>query len=180
MKPHRIIAIFATLLFFSITTVCAIAVNQANAQEKPPLENKTPKEMNALEDKNTFGDWKVSCPENGPCRMAQSIVLQSSQIPILQMRVFKGKKPTALFSFPLGILLNTGWQIKIDRGKSRLLPFEICKLDGCHSGINIPAKLLRELKNGNILHIKFFDSNQKPIEPKISLKGFTKAYGALK
>lgn len=111
--------------------------------------------------------------------MAQSIVTSKETQVILQMRVFKGEKPTALFSFPLGILLNTGWQFKIDDGKSQLLPFEICKLDGCHSGINMPANLLNRLKRGNTLKVKFFDANQNAIEPQISLKGFTKAYEAL-
>ena len=129
---------------------------------------------------NTFGDWKISCPEPDPCRMAQSIVTAENKTVILQMRVFKGKEPTALFSFPLGILLNTGWQIKVDNGKSQLLPFEICKLDGCHSGIKIPTRLLNSFKRGNILRVKFFDAEQNAIEPEISLKGFTKAWGELK
>ena len=134
-------------------------------------------------DNNTFGDWKITCPDQSPCRMAQSIVTAGDNKIIMQMRVFKGKdgtKDTALFSFPLGILLNTGWQIKIDNGKTQLLPFEICKEDGCHSGINIPNSLLNAMKRGNILKVKFFDASQKAIEPMMSLKGFTKAYGELK
>ena len=154
-------------------------------QETPQStqENATSTANSDETDNNTFGDWKITCPDQAPCRMAQSIVTAGDKKVIMQMRVFKGKdgtKDTALFSFPLGILLNTGWQIKIDNGKTQLLPFEICKEDGCHSGINIPNSLLNAMKRGNILKVKFFDASQKAIEPKISLKGFTKAYGELK
>jgi len=131
----------------------------------------------------THGDWKITCPESENCRMAQSIVTTAGKQIILQMRIFKGKdgaKPTALFSFPLGILLNTGWQIKVDNGKSQLLPFEICRVEGCFAGIQLPDRLLNSFKRGNTLHVKFFDSQQNPVEPKISLAGFTKAWGELK
>ena len=114
--------------------------------------------------------------------MAQSIVTTDGTQVILQMRVFKGndgEKPTALFSFPLGILLNAGWQIKVDKDRSQLLPFEICRVEGCFAGINLTDRLLNSLKRGNTLHVKFFDSQQNPVEPKISLKGFTKAWGEL-
>lgn len=162
----------------------AQSINQAEEADHSLKSEKLKEATDARpEDPSTFGDWKITCPGGAPCRMAQSIVTANDNRIILQMRVFKGKdgaKDTALFSFPLGILLNTGWQIKIDNGKTQLLPFEICKEDGCHSGINIPNSLLNAMKRGNILNVKFFDASQKAIEPKISLKGFTKAYGELK
>lgn len=184
--------ISVALLTSALMTLPGKAQEATNAGSEASTESPTPEETttsNANDDEtktaplDTYGDWKISCPDQAPCRMAQSIVTVNDNKIILQMRVFKGKegaKDTALFSFPLGILLNTGWQIKIDNGKTQLLPFEICKVDGCHSGINIPASLLNRMKRGNILNVKFFDASQKAIEPKISLKGFTKAWGELK
>ena len=153
-----------------ILLLLALCIGSTHAQDAQTSEN----------DEQVFGDWKIACPTSRPCRMAQSIVLKEQKQVVLQLRIFKDETPTALFSFPLGILLNTGWQIKIDNGKTRLLPFEICKLDGCHSGINLTPQLVQQMKRGNILNVKFFDSNQNAVEPKISLKGFTKAYEALK
>ena len=182
-----------SLIIISITNLTAPYVVAQETSQTPEVAPQNTNEETSettsetapatATDPNTFGDWKITCPDQAPCRMAQSIVTAGDNKIIMQMRVFKGKdgtKDTALFSFPLGILLNTGWQIKIDNGKTQLLPFEICKEDGCHSGINIPNSLLNAMKRGNILKVKFFDASQKAIEPKISLKGFTKAYGELK
>lgn len=173
-----------SLIVISIINLAALYAQAQETTQTPEVKPEATSETApAAADDNTFGDWKITCPDQAPCRMAQSIVTANDKKIILQMRVFKGKdgaKDTALFSFPLGILLNTGWQIKIDSGKTQLLPFEICNVDGCHSGINIPASLLNSMKRGNILNVKFFDASQKAIEPKISLKGFTKAWGELK
>ena len=159
---------YCSILLLFLTSFPQVALAQTD---------EAPKQQETKEQK--FGDWKISCPENAPCRMAQSIVSASNNQAVLQLRIFKSKKPTALFSFPLGILLNTGWQIKVDNNKAQILPFEICKLDGCHSGINLPTSLLNQFKRGNTLNVKFFDAKQNAIEPKISLKGFTKAWEAL-
>jgi len=157
------------IFYYFYMWICFFSAQIVYAEEKNNTDTET----------NIFGDWKIACPSPDPCRMAQSITTGDGSQVVLQMRVFKQEKPTALFSFPLGILLNTGWQIKIDGGKTELLPFEICKLDGCHAGIVLTNNLIKKMKRGNILKVTFFDSNQNAIEPKISLAGFTKAYETL-
>ncbi len=112
--------------------------------------------------------------------MAQTIQAKSSKISIVRMRVFKSAKPTAVFTFPLGIRLNTGWSFRIDRSKETLLPFELCNTDGCHAGINLTPRLLRSLRRGNTLTLRITDASGKPVRPALSLDGFTKAYKALK
>lgn len=128
----------------------------------------------------TYGDWLVTCDKDNPCRMAQTVVQTSTKRLILQLRIFKGKEPTMLLTFPLGILLNTGWQYQIDGKRQTLLPFEICNSEGCHAGVKLTPKLLSSLKRGNSLSIKFFDAAKTTVNPVISLAGFTKAYGVLK
>jgi len=112
--------------------------------------------------------------------MAQTVVQASTKRLILQLRIFKKEEPTILLTFPLGILLNTGWQYQIDGKRQTLLPFEICNLEGCHAGVKLTPKLLAALKRGNNLSIKFFDAAKTTVNPVISLAGFTKAYEALK
>jgi len=128
----------------------------------------------------TYGNWQVICEQNSPCRMVQTIVQTSSRRAILQMKVYKKDTPTILLTFPLGILLSTGWQYQIDGKRQTLLPFEICNSEGCHAGVKLTSKLLTALKRGNNLSIKFFDASKTTVNPVISLAGFTKAYGALK
>ena len=128
----------------------------------------------------TFGDWQISCPKDEPCRMAQTIVLKTSRIPIVRLRVYGGARPTALFTFPLGSLLTTGWRYRVDGGKETLRPFEICNTEGCHAGVKLSSKLIGRMKRGNKLKVTFFDANQQPVTPEMSLAGFTKAFEELK
>ena len=127
-----------------------------------------------------FGDWQVNCETDTSCRMAQTVVQTSTKRLILQIKVFKKEDPTLLLTFPLGILLSTGWQYQIDGNRETLLPFEICNSEGCHAGVKLTPKLLAALKRGNKLSIKFFDAGKNTVNPVISLAGFTKAYEALK
>jgi len=126
-----------------------------------------------------FGDWQVACGDGEPCRMSQTVVQTSSRRLILQMRVLKSEEPTALLTFPLGILLSTGWQFQIDARQHTLLPFEICNTEGCHAGVRLTPNLLSAMKRGNNLSIKFLDASETTVNPVISLAGFTKAYEAL-
>lgn len=126
-----------------------------------------------------FTDWRVACDADAPCRMAQTVVQPSSGRLIIQMKVFSGEVPTALLSFPLGILLSTGWQYQIDGGQKVTLPFEICNTEGCHAGIRLTSATLASLKRGNEFRITFYDASQSAVQPVISLAGFTKAWNAL-
>lgn len=128
---------------------------------------------------DTFGDWKIICDDGAACRMSQTIGQTDTSRVIVQLRVFKGEAPTALLTFPLGILLSTGWSYEIDGGRNTVLPFEICNTSGCHAGLRLDADLLQRLKRGNHLTITFRDAANEPVMPVISLSGFTKAYEAL-
>tara|TARA_R110000850_G_scaffold94971_1_gene199888 strand:+ start:14086 stop:14424 length:339 start_codon:yes stop_codon:yes gene_type:complete len=112
--------------------------------------------------------------------MAQTIVQPSTRRLILQIKVFSGEEATALLTFPLGILLSTGWQYDIDGGRKTVLPFEICNADGCHAGIKLDPQLLSAMKRGNTMRVRFFDAAQTEVNTEISLIGFTKAYEAMK
>ncbi len=126
-----------------------------------------------------FSDWRVACDEAQTCRIAQTIVQPSTRRLILQMKVFAGEEPTLLLSFPLGILLSTGWQYQIDGNRKTVLPFEICNSEGCHAGVKLTPQLLKAMQRGSEMKITFFDAGQDEVEPVISLIGFTKAWEAL-
>jgi invasion protein IalB len=126
-----------------------------------------------------FTDWRVSCAQEQPCRMSQTVVQPATARAIVQMKVFKGDDPTLLVSFPLGILLSPGWRYRIDGGRERVLPFEICDASGCHAGIKLTPDLLNSMKRGIEMRITFYDAARAAVEPTISLAGFTKAWEVL-
>ena len=127
-----------------------------------------------------FSDWRVACNETQICRMAQTIVQPSTRRLILQMKVFAGEEPTLLVSFPLGILLSSGWQYQIDSNRKIILPFEICNFEGCHAGVKLTPQLLKAMQRGSEMKITFLDAGREEVKPVISLTGFTKAWEALR
>jgi Invasion protein B, involved in pathogenesis len=111
--------------------------------------------------------------------MSQTVAQTTTARAILQAKIFKGEDPTLLVSFPLGILLSTGWRYRIDGGSEAILPFEICDNTGCHAGVKLTPNLINAMKHGNEMKVTFFDAAQAPVEPVLSLTGFTKAWEAL-
>lgn len=130
-------------------------------------------------DQEVFTNWQIVCDDSQPCRMSQTIAQPSSSRVILQARVFRAESPTLLLTFPLGILLSTGWSYRIDNGRETITPFEICNTSGCHAGVALDVELLQQLKRGNKLHITFRDASNAAVTPEISLLGFTLAFEAL-
>ncbi len=126
-----------------------------------------------------FTDWQVFCEQDQPCRMSQAVAQPATGRVILQVKVFGGDEPTLLVSFPLGILLGPGWRYRIDSGPEIVVPFEICDMNGCHAGVPLQADLLRSMQRGNRMKVTFFDAARTPVEPVVSLAGFTSAWNAL-
>lgn len=156
----------------------AMASPETPPAVEPPLVTAPPAPVSPTEDP-TFGDWRVLCDDGTPCRMVQAIVQPATSRLILQIKVFRTEEPVALLSFPLGILLSTGWQYEVDGKRGPVLPFEICNAEGCHVGLPIGPDLLAALKRGTKLRIRFLDAARTEVTPEISLTGFTKAYEAL-
>lgn len=129
---------------------------------------------------DVFRDWKLLCDDGEKCRISQAVVTAKYQRVVLQVQVFKTPEPTVLFSFPLGVMLNTGWWYQVDRKGEKLRPYEFCDSKRCYAGVKLSDNLLGQYKQGRELKVSFYDAARKKISPVISLKGFTKAYGALR
>ena len=146
---------------------------------------------------DVFGRWQYLCPDNEPCRIAQSIVTKDGQRPVVVVRIFKpqtaeaeaaakdktkAETPVAVgvITLPLGIFLAPGFALKIDEGKARRFAYESCDERGCHLGLKIDKPMFAELNKGKTATVQFFDSAQKPAVLNLSLEGFAAAYEALK
>ncbi|MGC3939527.1 invasion associated locus B family protein [Roseobacter sp. EG26] len=133
-----------------------------------------------LEEERTFDDWFVTCSSGQTCRMVQTVIQPSTGRLILQVKIIAGETTTALFTFPLGVLLSTGWSYDIDGRRQRILPFEVCNTDGCHAGLKLSMRELDALKRGNHLNLRFHDAAATEVPVQVSLAGFTNAFNALK
>lgn len=140
--------------------------------------------------RTTHGAWEVACASDGKtCAMAQ-IGNDSSGTPVLEMVIRKLPEPlevgdqTAIAVLdvitPLGVVLTDGLSIKIDKAKAESAPFQICTEQGCLVREPIDADLIGRMKRGGTAKITVVAANQGEVTANISLKGFTKAYAAVK
>jgi len=137
----------------------------------------------------TYGAWQVECQPQVGCAMAQ-IGKDDAGTPILEMVVRKleapleadGRTAVAVIDFitPLGVVLVSGLELKIDAGKGEVAPFQICTEQGCLVREPVDQALIDRLKKGNNAKVTVVAANQGEVTATISLIGYTKAYGSLK
>lgn len=137
----------------------------------------------------TNGAWQVSCVEGADCAMAQ-IGKDDTGTPILEMVVRKldapleadGRTAIAVIDFitPLGVVLTSGLELKIDSGQGEAAPFQICTEQGCLVREPVDQALIDRLKKGNGAQVSVVAANQGEVAAKISLSGFTKSYDSLR
>lgn len=131
------------------------------------------------------GDWEVRCGENNSCYMNQ-IVNNDEGAPLINIAIRQLKnnpqaKAIAVFVAPLGVVLPRGVEMRIDGGDAIGSPFLYCLANGCFSELAMTDEGLDRLRRGAAATLQIY-SVQKPSEAisrKLSLFGFTKAYGAL-
>jgi len=137
----------------------------------------------------TNGAWQVSCANSGECAMAQ-IGKDNTGTPILEMVVRKldapleadGRTAIAVVDFitPLGVVLTSGLELKIDSGNGEAAPFQICTEQGCLVREPVDQGLIDRLKKGNNAQVSVVAANQGNVSATISLSGFTKSYNSLR
>lgn len=140
--------------------------------------------------KATHGDWEVRCSEgeNKLCVMAQ-VGKTADGKTVLEVRIRKleGAKtqdgqviPAAiLITTPLGSILRAGVRVSIDGAEPRAGAFTYCLPNGCVLEQPMSEDFLAKLKSGSSAAMTFTMLQRGDITANISLKGFTKAFGAL-
>ncbi len=158
------------------------------AAPKPAAAPKAAPAAGNKSDTVTHGAWQVECQPQVGCAMAQ-IGKDASGTPILEMVVRKleapleadGRTAVAVLDFitPLGVVLVSGLELKIDSAKGEVAPFQICTEQGCLVREPVDQALIDRLKRGNNAKVTVVAANQGEVTATISLIGYTKAYGSL-
>lgn len=140
--------------------------------------------------KETIGAWEIRCAADNAneCVMAQTGKTADGE-EALEMRVRKlvdvktkdGKPIPAAVQIrtPLGSILPTGVRLKIDNGEPRAGLYEVCLPNGCVVRDALSEELLNMFKAGNNATLSFTMIQRGEVVTTVSLKGFTKAFGAL-
>jgi len=103
------------------------------------------------------------------------------QITILYAQGAKKRVPVISLQLPLGVNLQSGVVVRIDKGKEFVLPYLRCRKFGCDVSTGINTQLLASLKKGSQMLVGFVawgGTNTNLM--KVSLKGFTNMYNQLR
>lgn len=140
-----------------------------------------------------FEDWLVRCeapPQGGAerCFMVQNILAQNDEgkrVPLLNVIIGHGEadgQPITVMQFtvPLGLYLPSGIGLQVDQGESTRIAIEVCTSQACVARYRLDEGVRAAMQKGQQAKVQMVRANRQAIDVPISLKGFTKAYAALK
>lgn len=142
-----------------------MAAPVAQAQEKPV----------------DLSGWKKFCgkQKNGTeqCDILLQVVDQQNRpVAGIKLTQLKGKPAFIVFSVPTAIYLPPGLRFKIDDGKNQAAVYEVCMPNACFARTKADAALIKALKKGSNLTLTLLNTQRRPFNVPVPLKGFTAVY----
>lgn len=136
-----------------------------------------------------YKDWTVHCNEQaaqqvaGGCLMTQFAIDKETSRPVMQIQVAyapDAKDPVAVIILPLGVLLQPGVAVQVDRNQAIKLPFGWCLTDGCRVRLPLDQAMLKQFQagNGGVIGFRVIGGQDRALP--FSLSGFTAALASLK
>lgn len=169
----------ATGLAFAVATItalCAPAVAQdaAAPAENPQAAPAAPSDPNA---------WIKLCG-NDPtskkeiCFVQRELRTDSGQfMASAGVREVKGEaRRILLVQTPVGMLIQPGMRVQVDKGKQDAAKYTICFPNACFAELPIDDAFVASMKKGGELILTTLNQQAKGVSFKLSLKGFTTAY----
>jgi invasion protein IalB len=134
-----------------------------------------------------FENWSVTCrefanPKKKVCSAALEVFQTNPRQMIFKwtMGVGNDNKPIAVFDTPTGILLVPGVDIKFDKGAARKATYVSCMPGFCNASMPVDGALVRDMMASAEATVTIETADGRKLNFKIPLKGFDKAYAALR
>lgn len=177
------IAVAAALALCAGAPAWAQTSNQPQSKGQPPSAQKQ-------DEGQVFDDWRVRCevPQGQTterCAMVQNILVQETRRPLLGIAIFhgenEGKRVTVLqFTVPLGLYLPPGIALEVEQNPPVRVAIEVCTQQGCIARYRLDDAMRVAMQKGTSAKAQLTDPNRRTLDVPISLKGFSKAFAALK
>lgn len=137
--------------------------------------------------KAQFDDWKHECskPPGAKvelCAITQDVSDESNAeigVSVHVQKVAGGESILRVIA-PLGVLLTQNLAVKVDGDYLGEAPFLRCYVLGCQAQIEIDEKLKARLFSGQTMLLIVHRTREQGVGIPVSLKGFAKAFAALK
>lgn len=137
----------------------------------------------AVKDGQKFNDWKGQCTtieKQKICGITQTI-FDGDKKPVVNIfiRKIKGQKdPIGFVKVPLGVNLQAGLGLAVDKKEIAQIPYTVCDPAGCNAIFPITKEIAAKMKKGSKLQVGMLLVNQE-IYLQASLSGFTSALKSL-
>ncbi|MPV86858.1 invasion associated locus B family protein [Ostreibacterium oceani] len=137
----------------------------------------------AVKDGDQFRDWEGKCETvegRQFCGISHTIY-DADQKPVVNLFIRKidgQPDPIAFIKVPLGVNLQAGLGIAVDREEIAQVPYTVCDPAGCNAIVPLKSETVETMKRGKEIQIGMLLVNQEVILTG-SLSGITKALGAL-
>lgn len=161
---------FSTEMFAQTSQPKGVPSEQEAAQAAPPPSR----------------TWKVACSSKQvglDCRALQTLFLKNTGQPVLTVAVHvppDTKKPTMLFSLPLGFYIPAGVSLQFGKDTAKALPVQSCDRSGCLAQYAVSAAEISAMQQGADLSVTLQDMRKKPITFLVPVAGFAEAYAKVK
>lgn len=166
---------------------------QPSAQQGQPKGPAQPSQDKDDGRVQVFDDWRVRCEQpqgqaGERCVMLQSVMVRNEegkQAPLLAVAIGHGEmngQPITVMQFtvPLGLYLPSGIGLQVDNGQTVPIAIEVCTSQACVARYRLDDSMRVAMQKGQAAKLHMVRADRKQIDVPISLKGFTKAYAALK
>jgi invasion protein IalB len=152
-----------------------------SATEKPQPEA-APRGERSMVRQIKYGDWQKFCFKtpgtNQVCRTTISGTFDTGQSAVradLIEREGGGKARLQLF-LPIGMYLQAGVKLIVDRGKPHHIPYVWCLTNTCIAANVADAALIREMEKGQQLQLEVVDSSVQSVSTTLPLGQFASVH----
>jgi invasion protein IalB len=157
---------------------------QTAAVQPAPAAPQVPARVEIL----NFDNWAVTCNEfaDGPrtkrCSALLQIMQQNTNQTVFTWTVGLDdrKQMMAVMQTPTGVIIAPGVELKIGKLPPQKIPFASCEPGRCIATMAVDANLLREMTTSPTAEAVIQGSQGNTVQFNIQMKGFDRAYAALK
>lgn len=150
----------------------------AQSQEGSPTRPEVASRGQRIADEITYGDWRKFCFRAGGsktlCRTTITGTFPTGQIAFrvdLIERETDGRARLQLF-MPVGMYLQTGVKLRVDKGKPHTVPYTWCVTNACIAADAADPKIIKEMETGQTLSLEIVDNKMLSVTTSLPLGQF--------
>jgi invasion protein IalB len=196
--PGIVLPVLALALFAGMAAAQedqAPANNNFGPRAQQQRPGQPPQQALAPEIIATHGDWKIQCEPPPPnaqgaaagqkqCGMVQTAHSDKNPKVGLTLVLVKGQQNGKSVTMmrvmaPIGVYLPTGVALEVDGGAVGRVPFTRCLPQVCIAFAEATSDTLDKMRKGTAANFIIYEAPGLGLPMKISLNGFSAAYGAL-